>query len=166
MRRLSFPPPAPNPAPKHERSAFSTLAPGTGRALAWSRLRASAPGGGAGCSFPRSRRTPFGGTEASSPARRLEPSISHLHVNLPPPRKGNRWIPKKIASRRRLIVNSDRKVPRERRKPGRESLGRRPGRRPGRAVPRLLLLPSARRSRPGWPPHLGQRVPHPVISIV
>lgn len=62
-------------------------------------------------------------------------------------------IPKKIASRQRLIVNSDGKVPREKRKPGREA-------RPG-------PLPSTRAlAGPGVPPLLAQRFPHPIISIV
>lgn len=66
-------------------------------------------------------------------------------------------IPKKIASRQRLIVNSDGKVPREKRKPGREVQGR-----PG---PDLSPRP-ARWAGPGVPPLLAQRFPHPIISIV
>lgn len=50
-------------------------------------------------------------------------------------------IPKKIASRRRLIVNSDGKVPRERRMLGQEAQGRRPGR--AAAGPRPLPSPGA-----------------------
>lgn len=72
-------------------------------------------------------------------------------------------IPKKIASRPRLIVNLDRKVPRERKaKAGARGSGEAalasasplaPRARPGRALPRA-------------PPLLPPRVPHPVISTV
>lgn len=68
-----------NPAPKHEPLGFFHLHPG--HRPGSGSVTASCPGTGGGvgwlrCSFPPSRRTLLGGAEASSPARRLKPSIS------------------------------------------------------------------------------------------
>lgn len=68
-----------NPAPELQALGFFHLhsghQPGTGSVTA-SCAGTGGGGGWRGCSFPPSRRTLFGGAEASSPAHRLKPSIS------------------------------------------------------------------------------------------
>ena len=118
-----------NPAPKHEPLGFFHLHPG--HRPGSGSVTASCPGTGGGlgwlrCSFPPSRRTLLGGI-----LTRVQTQAEHLTICMLiclHREKEIAEIPKKIASRRRLIVNSDGKVPRERRMLGQEAQGRRPGR--------------------------------------
>lgn len=94
----------------HKHWAFSTFSAGTD----WVTAPAQAGVGDRGCSFPLSRGGTVWRDRVILVARRLESIACPVCMLICfHGEKEIAEIPEKIASRQRLIVNSDRKVPRE-----------------------------------------------------